>query len=223
MWCFNDASQSMQSLRKLQQKRNHFYGCRIILYARKLSHLCGSFFCPHTPVSHPAGRIPSPCRPLFSVFPADSGFQCFQDFLTSSFMAGKFFKTRTAISCPPRNTSCKSIEQRLLQVPKTVQQGWTAVRAPFKRSAFAKGRRNQTSLLPFCWYLLRLWFAFAGSISGRTWMQCSDKKNFLLWWFYRKSESTKKSLHMAERNKKVLYEVKRFFYGFPAQAQDFSL
>ena len=117
----------------------------------------------------------------------------------------------------------KSIEQRLLQVPKTVQQGWTVARAPFKRSAFAKDRRNQTSLLPFCWYLLRLWFAFAGSISGRTWMQCSDKKNFLLWWFYRKSESTKKSLHMAERNKKVLYEVKRFFYGFPAQAQDFSL
>ena len=123
-------------------------------------------------------------------------FSTFRISWQSSFMAGKFFKTHTVISCPPRNTSWKSIEQRLLQVPKTVQQGWTAVRAPFKRSAFAKDRRNQTSLLPFCWYLLRLWFDFSGSVSEQTWMPCSNKKNFLLWWFYRKSESTKKSLHM---------------------------
>ena len=27
MWCFNDAAQSMQSLRKLQQKRSYCYGC----------------------------------------------------------------------------------------------------------------------------------------------------------------------------------------------------
>ena len=119
MWCFNDASQSMQSLRKLQQKRNHFYGCRIILYARKLSHLCGSFFCPHTPVSHPAGRIPSPCRPPLSVFPADSGFQCFQDFLTIILYGRKIFQNSHCNRMPaPQHFLKKALSKGCYRYPK---------------------------------------------------------------------------------------------------------
>ena len=55
---------------------------------------------------------------------ADSGFQYFQDFLTIILYGRKIFQNSHGyLMSNKKSSSSKSIEQRLLQVPKTVQQG----------------------------------------------------------------------------------------------------
>ena len=53
----------------------------------------------------------------------------------------------------PETLPAKALSKDCYRYPKRCSRDELRSCAPFKRSAFAKGRRNQTSLLPFCRYL----------------------------------------------------------------------